>query len=226
MKALLFDIDGTLTRSAGAGTRSLSRALHTRPKAAGYLREMRLDGMTDRAIVRLVLEAEGRPVDEHSIDEVLHHYLDALEAECAVGAYTTLPGVNELVSRLAVAPGVLLGLCTGNVERGARLKLAPTGLWPRFRFGGYGSDAELRADIVRAAWKRAQALGAASGLVIGDTPKDVAAAHEAGLPCCGVGTGRFSASDLRDSGADFAVDNFADVDATQALLLEFRGHHT
>ena len=220
VKALLFDLDGTLTRGGGAGSRSLAKALHMRPRAMEHLREMRLDGMTDRAIVRLVLTAEGAEVTEAAIDGVLAHYLDALESACGVGAFTTLPGVDDLIARLSARPDVLLGLCTGNVERGAHLKLGPTGLLPHFRFGGYGSDAEPRADIVRAAWRRAQDLGATSALVIGDTPKDIAAAHDAGLRCCGVATGRFSVNELREHGADMTVAGFADVDASVALLLE------
>ena len=220
MRALLFDLDGTLTRSAGVGMRSLSKALHRKPRAAEHLRGMRLDGMTDRAIVRLTLSAEGQPVSEEAIDQVLTTYLDALEKACAEGgAYFTLPGIDALVPRLHARGDVLLGLCTGNVERGARLKLAHTGLLPRFRFGGYGSDAEPRADIVRAAWRRAQDLGATSGLVIGDTPRDVLAAHDAGLPACAVATGRYSLDELRESGADKTVANFADVDASEQLLL-------
>ncbi len=220
MRALLFDLDGTLTRSAGAGMRSLASALHQRPKAAEHLRSMRLDGMTDRAIVRLTLVADDKPVSEQAIDMVLAHYLDALEKACAAGdAYRTLPGIDALIARLHARADVLLGLCTGNVERGARAKLSGTGLLTRFRFGGYGSDAEPRADIVRAAWRRAQALGAKSGLVIGDTPRDVSAAHEAGLPALGVATGRFSTDELLQSGADKVLADFSDLAASESLLL-------
>ncbi len=220
MRALLFDLDGTLTRSAGAGMKSLARALHQKPRAAEHLKSMRLDGMTDRAIVRLTLIAEEKAVSEEAIDEVLGKYLDALEQACAAGdAYRTLPGVDALITRLHERGDVLLGLCTGNVERGARAKLSGTGLLPRFRFGGYGSDAEPRADIVRAAWQRARALGARSGLVIGDTPRDVAAAHEAGLPALGVATGRFSMDELQQSGADEVIADFSDLDASEMLLL-------
>ena len=216
----MFDLDGTLTTSAGAGMRSLATALHQRPKAAEHLRSMRLDGMTDRAIVRLTLVAEDKPVSDEAIDEVLASYLAALEKACARGdAYRTLPGIDALIARLHARPDVLLGLCTGNVERGAHLKLSGTGLWPRFRFGGYGSDAEPRAGIVRAAWRRAQALGAKTGLVIGDTPRDVAAAHEAGLPACGVATGRFSTEELLQSGAELVVADFSDLERSEALLL-------
>lgn len=229
MKALLFDLDGTLTHSAGAGSRALGRALHARPQAMAELRKMRLDGMTDRAIARALLAAEGdqavaleermRGVQEAEIDAVLERYLAALSSECAAHAYQPLPGVAELVRRLAARSEVLLGLCTGNLARGAELKLSSAGLWGPFRFGGYGSDAEPRVEIVRTAWRRAQELGARAGLVIGDTPRDILAAHDAGLPSCGVATGRWSVHDLAAHGADLILRDFSDVDTAERLLL-------
>ncbi|HEX9574146.1 MAG TPA: HAD family hydrolase, partial [Myxococcales bacterium] len=104
MRALLFDLDGTLTRSSGAGMRALAAAVGARPRAAEELRKMRLDGMTDRAIARLLLAAErhGQPqqVPEEDIDAVLAQYLLALEKECAAKSYVALPGVPELLDRL------------------------------------------------------------------------------------------------------------------------------
>ncbi|HXN56152.1 MAG TPA: HAD family hydrolase [Myxococcales bacterium] len=230
MRALLWDIDGTLTRSAGAGTRALMGALHAKPRSADHLRRMRLDGMTDRAIVRLLLAAEhgdaSLPVEERAravpgplIDEVLAQYLVALERECVSKSYVAQPGIEELIPRLERRSDVVLGLCTGNLARGAELKLTATGLWERFRFGGYGSDAEARPEIVRAAWARAQAHGATEGLVIGDTPRDILAAHEAGLPACGVATGRWSLHDLAGHGAECVIESFADVGHAEKILL-------
>ena len=114
---------------------------------------------------------------------------------------------------------MLLGLCTGNLARGAELKLTCAGLWGGFRFGGYGSDAEPRAEIVRAAWGRARELGATEALVIGDTPRDVLAAHEAGLPVCGVATGRYTVHELAEHGAELVLPGFDDVEQTERLLL-------
>ncbi len=158
-------------------------------------------------------------VRESEIEQVLADYLGALAAECARGAFVPQPGVAALIPRLAGEARVLLGLCTGNLERGAELKLRSTQLWHAFRFGGYGSDAEPRAEIVRCAWTRARAHGATEALVIDDTPRGVQAARDAGLPACGVATGRFSAAELREAGARFAVDSFADLDASLSLLL-------
>lgn len=228
MRALLFDIDGTLTVGGGAGNRALGRALHTRPRATEELRNMRLDGMTDRLISRALLASEGdhsvplpermKAVTDAEIDVVLARYLEALQLECAERPYRPLPGVEELLRALRKRSDLVLGICTGNVERGAELKLRSAGLWGPFRFGGYGSDAEPRAEIVKAAWRRAQALGATEGLVIGDTSRDILAAHEAGLPACAVATGRFTVHELAEHGAEMVVASFADVAASERLL--------
>ena len=229
MRALLFDLDGTLTQGGGGGGRALAKALHTRPQASGELRKMRLDGMTDRSIARIVLAAEGDqrvPLDERmkgvaeaEIDAVLARYLEALEIECAQNPYLALPGVADLLQRLQSRTDAILGLCTGNHARGAELKLASAGLWGPWKFGAYGSDAEPRVEIVRTAWRRAQELGATEALVIGDTPRDILAAHEAGLPACGVATGRFSLHDLTAHGAELVAQDFSDAAAAERLLL-------
>ena len=252
MRALLWDIDGTLTKGTGADSRALAAALHARPAALDELRKMRLDGMTDRGIVRILLAAElghlaeSEPADggivhrppeearrlaalpieqrmsevrEGEIEAVIAAYLVSLERECAVGSFGTQPGVGALIPLLDGRPGVLLGLCTGNHARGAELKLTCVGLWKHFRFGGYGSDAEHRPDLVRAGWRRAQALGATEGLVIDDTPRGILAAHQAGLPACGVATGRYSTHDLGVHGAEVVVDSFADLERSLSLLL-------
>ena len=252
MRALLWDIDGTLTRSKGAGTRALAATLHARPAALEELRKMRLDGMTDRAIVRILLAAElghllesrepaqgvvfrdpdearelaALPIEarmqrvrESEIEAVLAGYLAALSQECAQGAFTPQPGIDALIPHLAAREGILLGLCTGNLERGAELKLGSARLWSHFSFGGYGSDAEPRPLIVKKAWERAQARGATEALVIDDTPRGILAAHEAGLPACGVATGRFTTHDLGVHGAEIVVESFADLERSVALLL-------
>ena len=112
-----------------------------------------------------------------------------------------------------------MGLCTGNLEKGARLKLGCAGVWQYFRFGGYGSDAEPRPDIVRVAWQRARELGAKDAVVIGDTPRDILAAHEAGLPACAVATGRWSLHDLATHGPEIILKDFTDPARAEELLL-------
>lgn len=228
MRALLFDLDGTLTKSGGGGSRALGKALGAHSRALEELRNMRLDGMTDKSIARALLATEADPalplpdrmraVETTAIDSVLEKYLDRLEEECAARPYQPLPGIEELLRRLTARQDVVLGLCTGNLRRGAEIKLRSAGLWEPFRFGGYGSDAEPRPDIVRIAWQRAKELGATEALVIGDTSRDILAAHDAGLPACGVATGRFTVHELAEHGAELIAQSFSDAAAAERLL--------
>jgi phosphoglycolate phosphatase-like HAD superfamily hydrolase len=221
----LFDIDGTLVSTGGAGRRSLERAfgsLHWRPDACAHIS---FDGMTDRAIVRGGLRAiDVEPSDAH-IDAVLARYVEVLHEEVRATPdedYVVHPGARELVAE-ANAQGHAVGLGTGNIREGARAKLERVALFSPFSFGGFGDDHELRPELIRAgALRGAQRLGvklaAARVIVIGDTPKDVHAALAIGAQCLGVGTGRHSPRELLAAGATWAVETLADVGARSALF--------
>jgi len=231
---LLFDIDGTLITTGGAGKRAVRRALEAwgdRVKlsptpGAG---QFSYAGMTDRAIVRRgLLEAGGSPT-EALIDELVDSYLDALALEVARSpedAYRVLPGVERVLDACAERDGVALGLGTGNVARGARLKLEHVGLASRFAFGGYGCDAEDRAELVRAGAVRGAALlgrplEACRVVVIGDTHRDIAAATAIGADCVAVATGPEPLADLRKLEPTFAFADLTD-DAVVAAILDGR----
>jgi phosphoglycolate phosphatase-like HAD superfamily hydrolase len=224
---LLFDVDGTLVNAAGAGRRSIERAL------AGHVGEMdgalaglRLDGMTDRLIVREGLAALGRPFDDALCDRVLETYLGLLRVEILTPAYRVLPGVPELLDGLR-RRGVAMGLCTGNVAEGARIKLRRGGLDTFFEWGpgaicGFADDGEARERIVEAALRRASArLGRpvtpAEALVIGDTPRDVEAARSAGVPVLAVATGRYGVEELAACGADRVVPSLEGAEVASLL---------
>jgi phosphoglycolate phosphatase-like HAD superfamily hydrolase len=227
---LLFDIDGTLISAGGAGRRAVERALADvfgpvvapRPVALGGVR---LDGLTDRLIVRIVVERLGLPFDDASCDEVLRRYVDHLEAEIHGPGYRVLPGVETLLPALA-GEGAVLGLCTGNVARGARVKLSRAGLDRWFGFGeddvcGFADDGEAREVIVAAAMRRATArLGRRPApeevLVIGDTPRDVSAARAAGVPVLAVASGRYSVEELQACGPDHTLPS---LEGPEALAL-------
>ena len=228
----LFDIDGTLVSSGGAGRRALEAALEAHLGGAvrreePWLGGLKLDGMTDRLIVREAMLALARPFDEALCDRILTTYADRLEQEIGGPGYAVLPGVEALLPALA-ARGSVVGLCTGNIVRGARIKLRRGGLDRWFGFGeadpnGFAEDGEARERIVVAALRRGAArlgrpLDPAEALVIGDTPRDVAAAQAAGCPVLAVATGRFTVEDLRREGADHAVASLAAPEAQRLLL--------
>jgi phosphoglycolate phosphatase-like HAD superfamily hydrolase len=211
-RVILFDVDGTLVHAAGAGRRSLERVLSGEfGRVEHALAGLRLDGMTDRLIVREVLVTLGRPFDDALCDRILDGYVLALREEIGGPGFRVLPGVSELLVALA-AVGADLGLCTGNVLEGARLKLARGAIDHFFEWGpdaiaGFAHDGEARELLVRAALDRGAArLGAAldpsDALVVGDTPRDVSAARAHGVPVVAVATGRYGEEELRDAGAD------------------------
>jgi phosphoglycolate phosphatase len=211
--ALLFDIDGTLVRAGGAGRRAFERALedHHGP-VDGRIASLRFDGMTDRLIVRESMARLGRSFDEAACDAVLDRYVEHLRGEIGGAGYRVLPGVRALLEALAAPGAPRYGLCTGNVVAGARVKLAQGGLdrffdWSGAGLHGFAEDGEARERVVAAALRR---VSAAFGrpvrpdevLIIGDTPRDVAAAHAVGCLALGVATGNFSPAELAAAGAD------------------------
>jgi phosphoglycolate phosphatase len=225
----LFDIDGTLVDAGGAGRRAFERAVADRCGGAGIpaLHGLRLDGMTDRLIARKALEVLGLPFDDAFCDGILARYVEHLHAEIAGPGYAVLPGVVAVLDALR-ARGGLVGLCTGNVVEGARLKLRRGGLDRYFDWGasavfGFAADGEEREKLVLAALRRAGArLGApvtpADALVVGDTPRDVAAAHHAGCRVLGVATGRYAEAELRACGADHVAPSLEHPEALRVLL--------
>ncbi len=224
----LFDVDGTLVSAGGAGRRAFERAVGDRVGPLdGALRDLRLDGLTDRLIVRKALALLGRPFDDAFCDGLLDRYVEHLRAEIHGPGYAVLPGVVAALDALA-ARGAVVGLCTGNVVEGARLKLGRGGLDRYFDWGasavfGFAADGEEREKLVHAALRRAgarlgRAVEAREALVVGDTPRDVAAAHHAGCPVLAVAPGRFAEGELRACGADHVVPTLEHPEALRILL--------
>jgi phosphoglycolate phosphatase-like HAD superfamily hydrolase len=216
--AALFDLDGTLLKTGGAGKQAMDRALLEVLGLPEALAKIHLDGMTDRAIVREAVDALRlqQRCTEDEIDRVLERYLALLAAampDCA--SYQVLPGAEVLVKALH-GRGWAVGLGTGNVERGARIKLQRSGLNPHFAFGGFGCDAEDRAALLavgvqRASERLGRALRPEQVWIIGDTPKDIAAARAIGARVLAVATGRFSADELAKHQPDSVVAELSQV---------------
>jgi phosphoglycolate phosphatase-like HAD superfamily hydrolase len=203
----LFDIDGTLLLTGGAGRRSFERAFAEVTGRPDALRDISFGGMTDKAIARAGLQAAGIEVTDERIEKLFDAYLRALSDELArTPKYTIMPGVHDLLSALKGIANVAIGLGTGNLKRGAEAKLKVGQLWEHFSFGGFGCDHELRAELLRAGAERgAEQLGvplaACRVVVIGDTVRDVDAAKEIGAECVGVETGGIEAAVLTARGA-------------------------
>jgi len=221
---LLFDIDGTLLNAAGAGRRALKRAFARHGWPAELYETMKFHGLTDRAIVRAGLRHGGIADDDAAITALLETYAAFLEDEVLRSeGFVVHPGVEATLDAAAAVAGVVLGVGTGNVRAGARAKLARGGLAERFRFGGYGCDHEDRDQIIALAAARGAALlgvprAQCRVVVIGDTPRDVAAARAIGAECLGVGTGGTPPDDLRAAGATWAFDDLTAGGVLDALL--------
>jgi phosphoglycolate phosphatase-like HAD superfamily hydrolase len=215
----LFDIDGTLVATGGAGLRALNRAFVEIHGVAEATRGIAADGKTDPILVDEMFRARlsRAPVDGE-YEALIGRYLEHLAGEVErTERYVVFPGVIRALDLLA-GRGVTLGLATGNVERGAAIKLARGDLWRRFAFGGYGSDAGDRAELVARAIARGEAHAGRTFardevVVIGDTPRDVAAAHKNGVLAWGVATGPHRADALAASGADVVMETLEELPA-------------
>jgi phosphoglycolate phosphatase-like HAD superfamily hydrolase len=181
--------------------------------------------MTDRLIARKGLTLLGVEATESAIDELLATYVRLLEVEVAradAARYRVHDGIAEALET-ARSLGMGVGLGTGNVVAGARIKLSRVGIFEKFAFGGFGSDAEDRAALIRRGAERGAAhlkapLAACRVVVIGDTPKDIDAAQAIGAESIGVGTGGFPAGMLAEHGATHAFDSLAAPGALDAVL--------
>jgi phosphoglycolate phosphatase-like HAD superfamily hydrolase len=186
------------------------------------LDDVKLGGKTDPMILREGLEVIGRAYDAALVEQILERYLERLEAEVARSpGYHVFDGVLTILDH-AHALNAAVGLGTGNVERGAQVKLARGALNDRFAFGGFGSDAEDRTELIRAGAERGAArlgrpLSECRVIVIGDTPRDVRAAHGIGAVCLAVATGGYDVSALQKAGADLVVERLDDPRALAFL---------
>lgn len=222
---VLFDIDGTLLASGSAGRRAITRAFAEEFDDLAFFDQVRFDGKTDPQIVAELCTAAGVP--ERATPEwtagLLARYVLHLEREVGERGHLIrpLPGIPALLAALEAVEGVCVGLLTGNVEPGARLKLGAAGLpFDRFRLGAFGSDHAERPALPAIAARRAAPLfgrepRGGEVVIIGDTPADVTCGAALGARAVAVATGAYDPEALAAAGAD-AV--FATLDATEAVL--------
>jgi phosphoglycolate phosphatase-like HAD superfamily hydrolase len=228
-KLVLFDIDGTLLLSDGAGRRAIQAAFADHGVDIARGAGIRFDGKTDPQIVREILEAAGHPApdDAGRIAAVLGKYLAHLERDLAEHGYRSrlMPGVPALLDLLEADTRVLLGLLTGNMVDGARLKLRAAGLDPeRFVVGAFGSDHARRGELPGIAARRAETYfgripTGSEVVIIGDTPADVRCADGIGARTVAVATGGYTVAELEAAGAHAVFTDFSDVGrALEAIL--------
>ena len=223
-RLILFDIDGTLVRG-GPAKLAFEAAMVDTYGTAGDVSGLSFAGKTDPQIARELLTGAGfdRQTIDDGLPELWERYLRYLEAGLPDTPMRVLGGVRELLDALVAVEGVALGLVTGNIAGGARLKLGSAGLWERFAVGGYGSDHEERDHLPGIALERARAhwsaeLAPCDAVIVGDTPRDVACGRACGSRTLAVATGTFTVEALRATGADHVLDDLAATDRVVELL--------
>ncbi|MBI1846118.1 MAG: HAD family hydrolase [Candidatus Rokubacteria bacterium] len=226
MRLFLFDVDGTLVTARGAGRAALTRALAEVYGTAGPVDTYDFRGRTDPRIVLDLMTAAGvpEPLVRERMAACLEAYVSELDALIGDGTRVqVMPGIAEVVRALAARDDAVVGLLTGNIEPGARVKLRPTGLWPHFRVGAFGSDDPDRRRLPAIAAARARALVGREFpferlTIIGDTPLDVDCARACGAVAVAVATGFHPREDLEACAPDHLFADFSDVGATLAAL--------
>jgi phosphoglycolate phosphatase-like HAD superfamily hydrolase len=226
MYIILFDIDGTLVLTGGAGMRAMNRACEDLVSGADAMAGVTFAGRTDWSILDDILRNHGHTLDEDLLDELRRRYVTHLVEEIQLpgrGVKNVMPGIRELLEALRARDDVRVGLLTGNFVEGARIKLEHFDLWKYFPWGAFGDDSSSRNDLVPIAVARAREQGIddvapVDVLVVGDTPNDIECALVAGATPVAVATGSYSAEQLRAAGARIVFDDLSDTAAFLALL--------
>ena len=222
---ILFDIDGTLV-GGGPAKVAFNEAMLETFGTAGEVDSYDFSGKTDPQIVRELLSAAGLEdaVIEAGFATLWDRYIERLESRITSNPMRLLPGIERLIEALDSEPDVALGLVTGNIVRGARVKLGSVGLGELFEVGGYGSDHEVRERLPAIALERAfetwgVRFSPESAVIVGDTPRDVECGKHEGTRTVAVATGRIPRERLETTGADAVFDDFSDVASVMDVLL-------
>ena len=217
-KLLLFDIDGTLLTSGGAGEKALRLGFRDRFGIDDDLTTVEIAGRTDSGIARAMLAAHGFPETTETLAKFFDGYLHYLALELPIQKGALLPGVLPLLDALRQREDIVLALLTGNLERGAELKLTHYGVWHYFQFGAFADDHHDRNALGPVARARARDLHGIEFpperiFVLGDTPHDIACARAIGAHAVAIATGRYSFADLAAHKPDALLKDASDIDA-------------
>jgi len=224
-RLVLFDIDGTLLSAGRAARESVLCALERVYGWAGEADTHDFSGKTDPQILReLVEDSIGTERFEKGLTRALETYLSELERRLSCEAVRAKPGVPELLSRISQEERVTLALLTGNLERGARLKLEPLGFNRYFPFGAFGSDSADRyrlpgIAVMRARERSGWSFSGKSIVIVGDSVHDVACGRALGVRSVAVATGPTPGQRLLAERPDAALESFRDVDAALEAIL-------
>ncbi|HET9523686.1 MAG TPA: HAD hydrolase-like protein [Terrimicrobiaceae bacterium] len=223
-RLLLFDIDGTLITSGGAGEGALMDAVKQRFGIEEDLEGITIAGATDALIARMILEKNSLATSAENITALLDAYLSFLGSRLSLHSGCVLPGIVSLLDRLRLRRDCVLGLLTGNLVRGAEIKLSHYGVWDYFEFGAFADDHHDRNELPKFACARAlethgEEFPPERVFVIGDTPRDIECGKAIGARTVAIATGNYSRAQLSDHNPDFLFDDLSDTDAVIAVLL-------
>jgi phosphoglycolate phosphatase len=226
LKLVLFDIDGTILLTGGAGRVTMDRIYEDLFGVTSAFDGLHADGKTDPLIFAELLQRHAIEVDDEAavLAEIRRRYEAGFAEAMGRSPASLMPGVVQVIEALHARNDVQLALLTGNLERTARIKVDHFDLGGYFPFGAYASDSAHRRDLPPVAVRRAEEhLGRAVGLgphviIIGDTPKDVDCALANGCTAVGVGAARYSVDDLRRAGAHHVLPDLCDADAVVEII--------
>ncbi|MFB9631280.1 HAD family hydrolase [Nonomuraea helvata] len=225
-RIVLWDIDHTLIDTRGVG-RELSAQAFEQVTGVPMLKQAKIDGITESVIFRETARLHGLHTDRHDFERFASALTKAHLARAAELRERghALPGAAAALDALGAIPGVMQTVLTGNVRMVAEIKLQVFGLDRHIRWdiGAFGEDNDLRAELVRIALGRAasifgEPIAASDAMLIGDTPADVEAALDNGVPVIAVASGRSSVDDLRDAGAVRVLPSLANTDSVVAMV--------
>lgn len=223
MKFILFDIDGTLMDSGGAGTRSLNLAFEESFAVKDAFRSISMAGKTDTQILREGFELHNIDYANGAMPEFYRNYIRHLRENIKNTLGHIKPGIREALREVRAQKEFVLGLLTGNIEEGARIKLDVFGLNDYFNIGAFGNDAEDRDRLLPIAVDKLFKLnslkvGYRDCIVIGDTPRDVSCSKPYGAFSVAVATGPYSAGTLSEAGADVVLHDLSDTEAFMSIV--------
>lgn len=220
MKLILWDIDGTLLRTGRAGINALVRAFVQLHGREPNMSKIEVAGRTDKWITARMLEESSLPVTSQHVHDLVDAYLTLLPEEISLRPGLVLPGIQTLLDTLRTRADIAQGLLTGNVRRGARIKLEHYRVWHYFEFGAFGDDSALRNELGPHALRRAKERHAVefagkNTFIIGDTPHDIECGKVIGARTIGVATGSYGVAELT---AHTPTAVFPDLADTAAFL--------